>query len=477
MRHYVSRYFLSYPRVLLYMLQDTEYKLVPYLAWVHRTDDFRLVIKRRKLVLTKKVQLLLATLRLISFALFIAVTVAIIYGIATQNGWWIAGGVVLALVAPFILSHGLLLPLSIGYVLIQKPQERRIIRKARKVLNEHQGVRIVVAGSYGKTTAKETLLSVIGAGMKTAATPGNMNTAIGISRFAMKLKGDEEVLIFELGEEREDDIRPLAELAQPDIALVTGINESHLANFKSLNRTAATILAVADFVKPEDLYLNGESSLVRKYKQPGGQLFSQKGVGGWKVTNASTAITGTKFTLTKGEQKIRASTGLIGLHTIGVTVAAAVIATKLGVSIKKIEEGLKNVKAFEHRMEPRLFHGAWLIDDTYNGNSDGVKAGLAFLKEQKAKRRIYVTPGLVEQGDKTQEVHEKIGEHIAESADVVVLMNNSVTGYIMNGLDRKKFQGQLIIEDDPLFFYTNLDQFVAAGDVVLMQNDWTDNYR
>jgi len=118
-----------------------------------------------------------------------------------------------------------------------------------------------------------------------------------------------------------------------------------------------------------------------------------------------------------------------------------------------------------------------LIDDTYNGNSDGVKAGLAFLKEQKAKRRIYVTPGLVEQGDKTQEVHEKIGEHIAESADVVVLMNNSVTGYIMNGLDRKKFQGQLIIEDDPLFFYTNLDQFVAAGDVVLMQNDWTDNYR
>jgi UDP-N-acetylmuramyl pentapeptide synthase len=127
-------------------------------------------------------------------------------------------------------------------------------------------------------------------------------------------------------------------------------------------------------------------------------------------------------------------------------------------------------------MEPKKLHGAWVIDDTYNGNSDGVKAGLELLKNSKAKRRIYVTPGLVEQGGKTKQVHEAIGRQAAESADMVVLMKNSVTDFIVSGLEKAKFKGEILTIDDPLEFYTNLEHFVAAGDVVLMQNDWTDNY-
>jgi len=88
-----------------------------------------------------------------------------------------------------------------------------------------------------------------------------------------------------------------------------------------------------------------------------------------------------------------------------------------------------------------------------------------------------VTPGLVEQGSKTQEVHEEIGARIASSVDVVVLMQNSVTEYIKAGLKKRNFKGKLLEVSDPLQFYTNLDQFVAAGDIVLMQNDWTDNYQ
>lgn len=69
-----------------------------------------------------------------------------------------------------------------------------------------------------------------------------------------------------------------------------------------------------------------------------------------------------------------------------------------------------------------------------------------------------------------------MGQQIAAVADVVVLIKNSVTDYILEGLKKSKFGGKLMIVDDPLEFYTNLDHFVAQGDVVLMQNDWTDNY-
>lgn len=87
-----------------------------------------------------------------------------------------------------------------------------------------------------------------------------------------------------------------------------------------------------------------------------------------------------------------------------------------------------------------------------------------------------MTPGLVEQGAKTQEVHERIGEQLAGVADVVVLMQNSVTPFVKAGLEKAGFTGKIQMVQDPLAFYSNMEHVVAAGDVVLMQNDWTDNY-
>ena len=93
-----------------------------------------------------------------------------------------------------------------------------------------------------------------------------------------------------------------------------------------------------------------------------------------------------------------------------------------------------------------------------------------------AKRKILVTPGLVEQGDKSEEIHEAIGRHAGEVCDVVILMRNSTTEALRRGLAEVHFAGEVQIIDNPLAFYSNLQSYVAAGDVVLMQNDWPDNY-
>jgi UDP-N-acetylmuramyl pentapeptide synthase len=104
-------------------------------------------------------------------------------------------------------------------------------------------------------------------------------------------------------------------------------------------------------------------------------------------------------------------------------------------------------------------------------------AGTALLHELPARRKWYITPGLVDQGRETGRIHVRVGELItAAQPDVVVLMANSVTGYIESGLRSGGYGGRVRIETDPLHFYTNLSYFVAAGDLVMMQNDWTDNY-
>ncbi|MFY9227955.1 MAG: UDP-N-acetylmuramoyl-tripeptide--D-alanyl-D-alanine ligase [Candidatus Microsaccharimonas sp.] len=473
---YWTRYVPGYLKTLLYMLQNTEYKIGDYLRWYFRTSDFRRVMKRRGLDMTSKVKLLLVVLRLLTLV-FIIVVGLFVYNFYLTGYWgWLLAAVLVALSAPKLLAGIIIIPLVIGDILIQKPRERAIIRRAKGILNDHPAVRVAIAGSYGKTTAKEMLLAVLKQAKSVAATPGNMNTAIGISRFVQKLNGDEDILIFELGEERMGDVAQLSRLTVPDIGVITGIAEAHLSSFKTIERTAATIFELADFVTPDKLYTNQDNSLVAKYpsKSTG---YSYKGLGDWKVSKVSTSVGGTDFTAKNGSRIVRVHTGLLGIHNIGPTLMAIAIADSLGLTTKEIERGLRTVVPFEHRMEPRPMHGAWIIDDTYNGNSEGVKAGLEFLKDSGAKRRVYVTPGLVEQGSMTETVHREMGRQIATSADVVVLMENSVTEYIKAGMKKAGFKGKLVEVDNPLEFYTNLDQFVASGDIVLMQNDWTDNYQ
>jgi len=478
MRDYFTRYSSHYIDAILYMLQDTEYRLRSYFGWFNRTKNFDTVMKRRKLTLTRKVKLL--RLALWSLWVVVLVVVAALETISYKQQAFLPAliGLLLLVLLPYILAYAVTIPLFLGWLIIQRPKEKAMITQARKTLADHAAVKIAVVGSYGKTTVKEMLSVVLGETKKVAATPGNMNTPIGISRFAKKLKGDEEVLIIEFGEEKVGDVKMLAELSSPTMAVMTGINESHLSSFKTMENTVATIFEIRDYLGEKPVYKNGESQYVVDATEDDEYIYDRRGVNGWKVTSAKTSLEGgTEFTAKKAGKIVTAKTSLIGLHTVGPTVAAISIADELGLTIKEIEAGLEKVIPFEHRMQPRHLHGAWVIDDTYNGNSDGVTAGLALLKDSKAKRRIYVTPGLVEQGEMTQQVHEEIGRQIADSADVAVLMDNSVTEYIVAGLEENKFDGDLLIVDDPLDFYTNLDQFVAKGDVVLMQNDWTDNYR
>ncbi len=469
MKFIFSRYRPHYIYALLYMLQVSEYKAFDYLSWFLRTSDFNSVAYRQKLTQTRKIIVLRSLLWVITLL------VSVLAVILIPSYPWIS--ILLLILLPWILAISIVPFVWVGYVLIQKPREKQLVAKAKRVLQNHNGIKIAIVGSYGKTTAKEALLAGLSQAKKVAATPGNQNTVLGISRFAQTLSGDEEVLIFELGESHVGDIKQLSELVGPDIGIITGINEAHLKTFKTIDRTVATIFELRDYLGEKPLYKNIESELVAAEVAANDSLsFNRSGVAGWRVTNAQSDIHGTTFKLNKADSTINIHVGLLGLHNVGIISAVAALSKDLGATNEQIQKGLSALQPVEHRMQPKQVHGAWVIDDTYNGNKEGVEAGLKLLGSLKARKRIYITPGLVEQGSSSSEIHQNMGRQIAAVADEVVLMKNSTTADIKAGLKDAKYVGKLSIIDDPLAFYTNLDQFVARGDVILMQNDWTDNY-
>ena len=467
----------TFGRTIIYMLQAVEYRPAEYFKWLWRAEDFTKIAYRKELVPTRPAESFTADLppggpgRMGNCG-------------HTHNPGYnrpehyleVSLGVAVFMFAPLVWSALIVLPLVFGNSLIIKPVYGRKIRKSTRVFRNHKAVKIAIAGSYGKTTMKEILATVLAEGKKVAATPANKNVSISHAVFADKLAGDEDILIIEYGEGAPGDVERFTQKTHPDAGIITGLAPAHLDKYKTLEAAGKDIFSLADYLGGKDVYVNGDAPEARKFIKDGYAVFSADGVGGWKVQNVKSGIEGLEFKLSAGSKTLKIKSRLLGRHQIGPLALAAYLGDKYGLDDSQIETGIAKITPFEHRMQPYQLAGAWIIDDTYNGNIEGMKAGLELLKELPAKRKIYVTPGLVDQGAEERTVHLELGKAIKEAApDKVVLIKHSVTQYIEEGL--QGYKGQIVIEEDPLNFYTNLDKFVAAGDLVLLQNDWPDQYQ
>jgi UDP-N-acetylmuramoyl-tripeptide--D-alanyl-D-alanine ligase len=478
MKRFLGTFGWSYPEVIAYMLQATEYMARPYMSWYWRTPDFGRVMHRRVLDKTRIAQLIILYLRL-GIALTLLVGGGIVaVGLSQAAYGLVAAGTIVVLLAPLAWALLVVPPVLVARRLIIEPRQKRLRQETRAVLEKHPAVRIAVAGSYGKTTVKEVLAAVLAEGKRVAATPANKNVASSHANFVRQLRGDEEVIIIEYGESRPGDIRRFIEATTPQIGIITGLAPAHLDQYKTLEAAAQDIITLAHLLPDkQQVYINGESPALQPYIEQGYHVYTHNGLDDWRVENVTIAIEGTSFDLTDGQTMLHLKSGLLGGHLVGVLAMVAVVALRLGLTPDQVAAGIAKTKPYAHRMQPYKLGAAWVIDDAYNGNIEGVRAGTELLAVLSATRKIYVTPGLVDQGSETAPVHVEMGQLIAAARpDVVVLMRNSVTAFIQEGLEQAGYQGEVRLETDPLGFYNNLAHFVAAGDVVILQNDWTDNY-
>lgn len=467
MRRWLSYYHPKMPIYLAYMLQQVEYNPGKFFKWIRRAPDLTKVMRRQKLVWTMKAYILVVIIYCV-YAFYAFLTVSYFF-LSFLNGLFAL------LVSPVMVVLIAYMVVLAGWLYYEEPRRRKVIKQATKVFGKHRGVKIAIIGSYGKTSMKELLATVLGESKKVAATPGNKNVPVSHAAWAKKLTGKEDFLLIEYGEGAPGDIAKLAKLSQPNHSVITGLAPNHLDEYKTLDAVAKDLLSVKDFISGGKVYVNGASFAGRNLS--GTSVFSDKEVMGWKVKSVKVGYEGTRFEMQNKKKTINVHSGLLGRHQVAPLAFTAALAHDLGISIKDIEAGLEKTTPYEHRMQARQQGGAWIIDDTYNGSLEGIKAGLELLKDLPAKRRIYVTPGLVDQGKETERVHLEIGEAMAKAApDKIVLMKNSVTEFIVQGLEKNDYKGELQIEPDPLTFYTNMEHIVAGGDLWVLQNDWTDNY-
>ena len=384
---------------------------------------------------------------------------------------------------PLVISVILLYPLD--YFI-----KHYLVSKATSKIRNLKNLKIIaIAGSYGKTTFKEILYSVLSEKYNVLKTPENVNTPVAISRLILsKLKEEHEIFIVELGEYYKGDIKKLCEITPPDISVVTGINEAHFERLKSIDTTVSTIFEVVTYSKENAvLVLNLADDLVRKnYKKyvKNKKIITfgddkKSGLFAFDIKFNENDLT-LGFKLNEGNSLIDSfNIPILAKYSLDDIIGSVQIAKILDTPLPFIKRGINKIKPIPHRLEPNFDKSKNIIfiDDTYNANPKGIKSAIEILSEFKNRRKIYITPGMVETGKANRQIHLDIAEYLSKVADIVILIDTSSSCFIKEGLKDNSFPDDKIkIYNHQQDVYDDLNSWTKAGDVVLFQNIWPENY-
>lgn len=432
------------------------------------------------------------TKRLVRLAVvYLLVLTAVIFGVIVLLNYlaFVIGSEIVA-----VLRYSLLcaMPIFIPYLLflsygIMEPfetvQRRYHIKKATAKIESTDVIKIGITGSYGKTSVKEILKTILSQKYRVLATPQSYNTPLGIALTTKNLDTTHDVFITEMGARCKGDIKSLAEMVKPTYAVITGVNTQHLETFLTYENILDTKYELIESLPSDGKAFfssdnDGAKELCNRFN---GEKFVAGINGDDNFVYASDVVTektGTEFMLNvKGEEPVKCKTVLLGKHSISNICLAVAVAYKLGMSVSEIVSGIGRIVSVDHRLElvPNN-KNVVIIDDSYNSNVDGVLAAMDVL-EMFEGRKIVVTPGLVELGKEENVANLQMGKILASHADVVIITGKQNAEMLINGMvDGGMNKENIIYAKSLKKGNEELNAILKEGDVVLFENDLPDNY-
>lgn len=369
--------------------------------------------------------------------------------------------------------------------LIMLPLEKLIVSRylhqaKSKLAKRNDLIKIGITGSYAKTSVKYILNTILSQKYKVCMSPQSFNTQTGLSKVVNNYLTDlDQVLIAEMGARSKGDIKKLCKLISPQYAIITGISPQHLLTFKSLDNIKRT-----KFELVESLSQNGVC-VFNGFDQEVCDMYSWANIDKKYLVGKDKDISakdiqfdqdGTKFVLVLGEKEYNVHTKLLGEHNVQNILLCVQMAKCLGLSDQQIVRGIKSLQPVPHRLELVKTATNLILDDSFNANIRGSKIALDVLGKLPG-RKIVITPGLVELGEREYDENVVFGEQIAGVADFVIIVNKVNFEAIKQGLDNKKFKEENISQAETLEQAKILmKEILQPGDTVLFENDLPDNY-
>ena len=332
---------------------------------------------------------------------------------------------------------------------------------------------IAVTGSVGKTSTKDIIASVVSQKYKTLKTEGNNNNNIGLPLTILKLK-DHESLVVEMGMNHFGEISLLTNIAKPTLAVITNIGTSHIGNLGSRENILKAKLEILEGMKIPRMIINNDNDLLHKWYEENKEKIEIHTYG---INNSSDVIAEkielgeekSKFVVKTSSEKVNIDVPVGGEHFVYNALCGFMVGKVLGLTAKEIQNGISKFELTKKRMDIRVLkNGATLINDSYNASYESMKASLKYLSSRTDLRKIAVLGDMLELGDFSKELHEKVGEEVAnDNIDVLICRGEFAKNIISKANKNKKTQCILLQNNEEIL--SKLQEILKEGDGVLIK--------
>ena len=356
-----------------------------------------------------------------------------------------------------------------AHILVENTPEA--LRKIAKAYREKFDIPFIgISGSVGKTSTKEIIASVLSEHFHTHKTQGNFNNALGVPITLFALEETHTAAVIEMGISDFGEMSILAEMAQPDIAVLTNVGKCHLENLKDLEGVLKAKTEMLGFLKKGGtVVLNGDDVNLRKAEIPEGASVIYYGLNEGNDIFATDIKSDnesfTDFTVHTKEGSFKARINSLGNHMVQNALAAVAVAKTLGLTEKEIVDGLENYRTIGGRANIIKTEKLTVIDDCYNANPESMKASLKTLANFEG-RRVAFLGDMQERGEKEKELHFEIGSLAAElNLDLIIAVGDLALEMYKAARPKIDAEWYQSIEEAKLYMYENL----TIGDTVLVK--------
>ncbi len=365
---------------------------------------------------------------------------------------------------------------------VEKAISNYYINDAKRMLKSKKDLKIIgVTGSYGKTSTKFILGRILSEKYNTLVTPENYNTPMGlVITIRRHLKPQTEIFVAEMGAKRKGDIKEDCDIANPTFGIITSVGPQHLDTFGNIETVISTKFELADKVKQNGgkMFLNFDNELVKNNADQ--YNFTSYGTANADVRaeNITYSADGVSLDIVHKNGKFRVTSKLLGQHNALNIAAATAVALELDLTEQEIAFAVSKIKPIEHRLEMKSYiNGSTLIDDAYNSNPEGCLEAVRVLGRFSNMKKIIVTPGLVELGEREYECNKALGKLAGEICDEIILVGSNRWKPLKDGVEETSFnKANLHLVKSFKEAVSVFSNMCDKNTVILFENDLPDNY-
>lgn len=336
---------------------------------------------------------------------------------------------------------------------------------------------IGITGSVGKTSTKEMIASVLSVGYEVLKTAGNFNNEIGLPLTILRIRENHQAAVVEMGISDFGEMHRLAEIARPDVCVITNIGTCHLEKLGDRDGVLRAKTEVFDHISKEAMaVLNGDDDKLATVQEAGGKqpLFYGMGAGNsiYLTDSENLGLRGTRGLLHTPQGQVMITIPIPGEHNLYNAMAAAAVGLHLGLTLEQVQEGIGKVEAIGGRSNLIEANGLLIIDDCYNANPMSMKASLNVL-HYGLGRRMAILGDMGELGTKEKQLHYEVGAWAAQAGIDLLVCVGSLAAEIERGARESLPEGGGGME---LLYYPTKGQLLEAlpgivkkGDTILVK--------